>query len=149
MIFDFFHRYRMIEEPEPCSSSDEEILNILEKVDNYANSRVGIHQLMADGFFELAKARKLRGSTNSIDDIRFEIDSSVIIDGMDEGTAMLSSRKPGENDIENDGLTLFSALPGPALRRAQSLFTSALHNLVSMACMARDINQVLDEFGAK
>ena len=122
---------------------DGQILSLLEKCDKYANMRVELAKKMSAGIFQLSQARKHGKMSLSGDDISRE----------DFEARMFMNDTPKEDDEHNhkglqlvevgdpmDSLMMFTALPPPALRRAQCLFTEAVKIAAEMASLVRDID---------
>jgi hypothetical protein len=118
------------------SKSDEEILSILGKCNSYAEKRVELSKKLSAGFFQMAMARKHGKLSLSADDLREDFDARVRVEIVDESGFRLIE---DEQQTQSDDLVMFSALPPPALRRAQGSFVDSLTLLLSLAELANSI----------
>ena len=121
---------------------DGQILSLMEKCDKYANLRVELAKKMSAGIFQLSQARKHGKLGLSGDDIsREDFDARMF---MNETPKEDEHNHQGFHIVEvgdpMDSLMMFTALPPPALRRAQCLFTEAVKITAEMASLVRDID---------
>lgn len=132
------------------TKSDGELLGLLDRCEKYATLQTALAKKLSAGIFQLAQARKHRKMTLSADDIsREDFDARMFIQAnggssgsnktqiMDNGTAAV------EVGDRMESLMMFSALPPPALRRAQELFVEAVQIAATMATNVREIDGVL------
>jgi vacuolar-type H+-ATPase subunit D/Vma8 len=116
--------------------SDEEILSVLGKCNSYAEKRVELSKKLSAGFFQMAMARKHGKLSLSADDLREDFDARVRVEVVDGGGFRLIE---DELQTQSDDLVMFTALPPPALRRAQGSFVESLQLLLSLAELTNSI----------
>ena len=129
-----------MDKPNACrntgSSQNFALLQLLEDVNYFANTHTELSGLISDGFFQLAISRKNIGRAVSVSDIREEFDSTVLL-SPSQDTSILEVNSSSADD---NPLLMFSAMPAPALRRAQACFTKALEMCVLMCSISRRIS---------
>jgi hypothetical protein len=101
---------------------DEQLLRIMAICDQYARQQKLLAEKLSTGIFQLLQARK-NGSI-SVEDIRQDFDPSLHLEDDDEGGSMKLIEI--DEGMTTDTLLMFSALPPPALRRAQKTFIDSL-----------------------
>lgn len=113
---------------------DDQLLNVLTLCDQYATDQKLLSEKISSGLFQILQARK--NSAISVNDIREDFDSvrHLVHDG-ETGSVKLT-----DDGNLNDCLLMFSALPPPALRRAQTLFTESLQIAIKLAATMNEID---------
>ena len=107
------------DEPSQVVIDDEQLLRVMTVCDQYAQQQKLLAAKLGAGIFQLLQARK-NGSV-CVDDIRQDFDCCAYLMNNEE-TGFLEL----QDDGNNDALLMFSALPPPALRRAQKLFMESI-----------------------
>jgi len=130
------------------SSSDKHVLELMDACESYAGLRVELAQKLSAGMFQLAQARKHGKMTLSADDVSREDFEARLVLGAVSSSGSSSSSGGGLAVVENSGdgmdsLMMFTALPPPALRRAQALFADATRVAAALAQRVRDIDRTL------
>ena len=133
--------------PSTPSSSDSKVLDLLDACESYAGLRTELAQKLSAGIFQLAQARKHGKMTLSADDVsREDFDARLVLETNSSSTSSsigeISVVEHG-GDAKMDSLMMFTALPPPALRRAQALFEDATRVAAVLAQRVRDIDRVL------
>jgi hypothetical protein len=100
--------------------SNEELLSVLDNCSRYSQSKAALIELLKDGFFHMAMARK-SGSRYSVEDARQEFSASAVIQ-VDQSNR---ESKLYVQDCDKGAITI-SGMPHRNLRLAQARFTSAL-----------------------
>jgi hypothetical protein len=122
----------------PSSSNeldDSSILFILRNCDSYATGQLKLSNYLSSGIFQLTQAKK-NGISLSADDVREEIDPCVALTvSTDDGSFALDVISD-----QKEALLMFSGLPPPALKRAQSHFKEAIKSIIELANTAAAIN---------
>jgi hypothetical protein len=131
------------------SSSDKHVLELMDACESYAGLRVELAQKLSAGMFQLAQARKHGKMTLSADDVsREDFEARLVLGAVSSSGSSSSSSSGGLAVVENSGdgmdsLMMFTALPPPALRRAQALFADATRVAAALAQRVRDIDRIL------
>lgn len=115
---------------------DEKLLSVLSECDEYAKSQKLLGDKLRSGIFQILLARK--NDSISVDVIRQDFDSRI---------RLLIDQKTGIGSLTDDGdaidsLLIFSALPSPALRRAQKTFSDSLDIVIKLLAT---VNRLLPE----
>jgi hypothetical protein len=105
---------------------DDQVLRIMTICDEYATQQKLLGDKLSSGMFQLLQARK--NSAVSVDNIRQDFDSCLSLT-TDSETGKIELLDDGE---ANESLLMFSALPPPALRRAQTLFKDSIRIAVEL-----------------
>ena len=118
---------------------DEKLLFVLTVCDEYARSQKLLGDKLSSGIFQLLLARK--NDTISVNDIRQDFDSRI---------RLLVNEKTGIGSLIEDGdaidsLLIFSALPSPALRRAQKSFADSLDIVIKLIKTVNQLQPEIDE----
>lgn len=116
--------------------ADEKLLSVLTVCDEYARSQKLLGDKLSSGMFQILLARK--NDSISVNDIRQDFDSRIRLT-VDQKTGIGSLVDDGESI---DSLLMFSALPSPALRRAQKSFSDSLDIVIKLLAT---INQLQPE----
>lgn len=113
---------------------DDQLLCVLSLCEEYAVHQKLIGEKLSSGLFQILQARK--NSTVSVNNIRQDFESSCYLEHDNETGAM----KLTEDGNFNECLLMFSALPPPALRRAQNLFMDSLQIAIKLAATLNKID---------
>jgi hypothetical protein len=113
---------------------DDQLINVLSLCDQYATNQKLLGEKLSSGLFQILQARK--NSAVSVDNIRQDFDSIRHLEHDNETGAM----KLTDEGNFDDCLLMFSALPPPALRRAQNLFTDSLQIAIKLAATLNEID---------
>ena len=122
----------------PSSSNeldDSSVLFMLRSCDSYATGQLKLSNYLSSGIFQLTQAKK-NGITLSANDVREDIDPCI---ALTNSTADGSFALDVVSD-QKDALLMFSGLPPPALKRAQTHFKEAVKSIVELANIAAAIN---------
>lgn len=112
---------------------DEQLLRALTLCDQYARHQKQLVEKLSSGLFQILQARK-NGSI-SVDNIRQDFDAvRHLVHDNETGTVRLT-----EDGNHNDCLLMFSALPPPALRRAQDCFADSLQIAIKLAAITNEL----------
>jgi hypothetical protein len=112
---------------------DEQLLSVLTLCDQYATDQKLLGEKLSSGFFQILQARK--NSAVSVDNIREDFDSiRHLVPDNETGAVKLTN----DGNL-NDCLLMFSALPPPALRRAQIFFAESLQIATKLAATISEI----------
>ena len=133
------------------TKSDGDLLGLVDRCEQYATLQSALAKKLSAGIFQLAQARKHGKMTLSADDIsREDFDARMFIDPSSSNSSnandppMGDEKKPAvEVGDRMESLMMFSALPPPALRRAQELFVDAVQIVAAMATNVREIDELL------
>ena len=117
----------------PVDLDDDQLLRIMTICDQYAEQQVLLSAKLSSGMFQILQARK--NSSVSAYAIREDFDSCLSLGSNDE-TGLVELIDNGDT---NDSLLMFSALPPPALRRAQKLFLESLKIAVGLAATIAEL----------
>jgi hypothetical protein len=113
---------------------DEQLLCVLTLCDQYATDQKLLGEKLSSGLFQILQARK--NSPVSVDNVREDFDSiRHLVHDKETGAVKLA-----DDGNLNDCLLMFSALPPPALRRAQNLFAESLQIAIKLAATMNEID---------
>jgi hypothetical protein len=112
---------------------DEQLLSVLTLCDQYATDQKLLGEKLSSGLFQILQARK--NSAVSVVNIREDFDSiRYLVPDNETGAVKLTN----DGNL-NDCLLMFSALPPPALRRAQIFFAESLQVATKLAATISEI----------
>jgi hypothetical protein len=135
------------------TKSDGNLLGLVDRCEKYATLQSALAKKLSAGIFQLAQARKHGKMTLSADDIsREDFDARMFIDAS-SGNSGSAKTSPMDDETQTavevgdrmESLMMFSALPPPALRRAQELFVEAVQIAATMATNVREIDGLLQQ----
>ena len=128
---------------------NDNVLALLENLDTFGVLHESFGKSLSDAFFQLAMARKSSDRSLSAEDVRFDIEPVAFLSPDCHELVQPSSSDPSattlKNAPDNSSLIMISAMPPPALRRAQTLFAKALQSAVDLAARSRAISQSISE----
>lgn len=104
----------------PAELADEQLLRVLTICDQYAQQQKMLGEKLSSGIFQILQARK--NVSISSDNIRQDFDSCLYLINNDEKGCL----ELWDGGDTNDALLMFTALPPPALRKAQKLFIESV-----------------------
>lgn len=112
---------------------DVQLLRMIGICDQYAKQQKLLSEKLSSGIFQLLQARK--NTLVSMDAIREDFDSCL---------HLKTNSENGDIDLADDGntidaLLMFSALPPPALRRAQKLFLESIKITLQLVSTINEI----------
>ena len=113
---------------------DDQVLRIMTLCDQYATQQKLLGDKLSSGMFQLLQARK--NSSVSVDNIRQDFNSCI---------CLVNDSETGKSELLDDGkanepLMMFTALPPPALRRAQILFKDSIRIAVELMATAQELD---------
>lgn len=103
---------------------EDTVLSLIDDIKGYQELQVSANERLRSGFLSMASARHGRGVfIGTSEDLREEFDASLTVD-------IINHQLVGD---QADALLMISALPPPALKKAQQSFMLALQDYAQAA----------------
>jgi hypothetical protein len=121
--------------------SDEEIFHILEDADMILSAQNKLAKRLSQAFFQLALAKKTGSLRTDPENLRSEIDPSLIL--CNKVPSLKADVELCSDSGPPDSVLLFSAMPNPNLKSSKAHFLESLRVAVECANKKRELIELL------